>query len=469
LILFDSLLAKTKNILEASLNMNNKVKTFSKTLIGSLLLVGIISGILCAETSENRITLPSGKKIFVSGMNLAWINYGRDFADEPLDTNEYKYALQNIRVAGGNTARIWVYPNGAFAPKFDATTGLVTAPGDYSKANILKSLEIAGRMGMLVIPVISSQNLGESTQLNVNWEYNRKLLKTNAGRNAFIQNAILPLVKAVDKHPALLCWEVFNEAEGMVSGNYANGNEIGWVTKRIESIYVKKMVNAVAGAIHRAVPGVLVSNGAQTFATNSTVDGNTNWYSDASLIAAGGDELGTLDFYMVHYYPWNGVAYSPFSKHASYWKLDKPVVIGEFPADSWDKNDANKPQGFHPIYDEENIDTLYNTLYNNGYAGALSWAYFGDTYDTWLGNFETTKTAMSTLFLAHKDDIMIKQYSPPSFFGDGVLQIIYENSDKNVWTALKKDTTMDLSDYSTISVDVLIPKSSNGTFNMHIV
>jgi hypothetical protein len=48
---------------------------------------------------------------------------------------------------------------------------------------------------------------------------------------------------------------------------------------------------------------------------------------------------------------------------ASYWQLDKPIVVGEFSAKG-------------PI---EGIDIIaaYDSLYHKGYAGALSWSWQG--------------------------------------------------------------------------------------------
>ena len=64
-----------------------------------------------------------------------------------------------------------------------------------------------------------------------------------------------------------------------------------------------------------------------------------NWYSDAELVAAGGDADGTLDFYQVHSYPdWGDAAdefnsnIMPFFQPKSFWRLDKPLLVGEF----WD-------------------------------------------------------------------------------------------------------------------------------------
>ena len=413
---------------------------------------------------KNRVTLPSGRQVYVSGMNLAWISYAADVGNSPLDTSSFRIAIQDARDSGANAMHVWLSTNGAHDPVFDATTGLVKGLGTQTIANVKSMLKICGENGVLLLPVLMSHNFTESSQVGVVYANNKKLLTTDAGLQAYLDNAVTPLVKAIGVDSSLLAWEIFNEPEGMIEG-------IGWTTERITKNQMLTVVNRVAGAIHRAVPQVLVSNGAQTMATTTDIaaDGSVNWYSDASLKAIGGDADGTLDFYMAHYYPWNGAKYSPFRKTASTWGLDKPLVIGEFPAASWSLANANLPKGYHPIYDQEKIDTLFSNLYANGYAGGLSWCYFGDTYDSWLGDFNTSAPFLASLYRTNTAAIKIKDVNRAKRTGNGILEIGYDNDTGSVWSALKKDSTMDFSAFKTVSVKVLVPKSAKGAFKMHWV
>jgi len=130
---------------------------------------------------------------------------------------------------------------------------------------------------------------------------------------------------------------------------------------------VQQFINLVAGAIHRTDPLVLVSNGSWSMKVLTDVAGYTNFYSPQRLKAAGGDSLGFLDFYMVHYYPLNNpIEESPFHHPASYWKLDKPIMIGEFPALGIKHPDNSKSL---------TTEQSYEYAYNNGYAGVISWTY----------------------------------------------------------------------------------------------
>jgi hypothetical protein len=132
----------------------------------------------------------------------------------------------------------------------------------------------------------------------------------------------------------------------------------GWATYRTTEAAIQKCVNWFAAAIHAADPTVLVTNGSQTFDDCSNVSGKTNDYSDSALRSAGGRQTGTLDFYEVHYYTSNGSSNSAFTHDASYWKLDKKLVMGEFAAAATDGVAQND---------------LYTKLYSSGYDADWPW------------------------------------------------------------------------------------------------
>src|SRR5205823_1652000 len=77
-----------------------------------------------------------------------------------------------------------------------------------------------------------------------------------------------------------------------------------------------------------------------------------------------------LDYYQIHYYDWMQ-PYSTdnlFAMPAQSLKLDRPVVVGEFPAD-------------HSTV--AGLRNYLDTWYTNGYAGAWPWSFNADT--TWGG------------------------------------------------------------------------------------
>jgi hypothetical protein len=143
--------------------------------------------------------------------------------------------------------------------------------------------------------------------------------------------------------------------------------------------HLARFHNRLAGAIHRAAPGAKVTTAAHSlpYTTDAPLHIQAyrkpavNLYSDAALIAAGGDPDGTLDFYQAHTYPDWGDAKDvfnrdlmPFGQPASRYALDKPLLIGEF----WDAANGTGEGSLNAVN--------WAGLADRGYAGGLGWAYF---------------------------------------------------------------------------------------------
>lgn len=344
---------------------------------------------------SDRITLPSGEKIFLAGFNLAWIQFAADVGDAPLNATAFRAAMKAVSDSGGNVMRVWLSTNGSKDPVF-GSDGLVTGLGPRTLSNVQQMLAIAKEYKMLLMPVLLTHNFMQ-IQSGVNLANNRKMLTTDAGLKAYIDNAVVPLVTAIGNDPNLVCWEIANEAEGMVEG-------IGWTNERITKAAVQVFTNRMAGAIRRAVPGVLVSTGIVQAAY-------LNWYADAALKAAGGDADGILDFYQVHYYGWNGTSNSPFRKGAAAWSVDKPIVVGEFASSSWSPETASSSK----MQDAESVDTLLENLYKTGYAGGMFWQYQPDGGDAWMKGFVTASPSLAKFARAHKDDVAFDGASDGKF------------------------------------------------------
>jgi len=372
----------------------------------------------------------NGNKIFFSGMNLAWINYNSDVGADALDENAWRNAVQNVRAAGGNSIRWWLFNNMSTSPNINATSHLVEGLPANTIPNMKKALDIAEEYGVMVSMCLFSHNLMESA----NWGlYNgtvditaNKALFTDAGTTAFITNALTPVLNGIGNHNALMTWEIFNEAEGMTT----EGG--GWTKEKMPKADVLKFANKIASAIHSNVAsaGVLVSDGC-------VKADYLPWWSDASLIAAGGMANGTMDFMQLHYYPYyQAQAGSPFHNtrdqmQAAYDFGAKPLIVGEFPGGGW--NSATIPadsvaKGIS--YKSSNTTTIqgYRYPFANGYAGSMAWDFggFTDSYSpSILHDFAAAKPGMLALYATDSATIKIKNYTPIVASGNGVMQVTY--------------------------------------------
>ena len=350
-----------------------------------------------AQTTQDRAEgnrlIINGQPIFVSGMNIAWNNFARDVGDQQVAIALFVSQFKQIKGAGGNAVRWWLHTDGQTDPKFNESTGAVTGLGSKTIANIQQVLDSAYSYGIVVSLTLFSFDLlqNDGNKTNAQMDRNEKFLTVPANLDSYIENALRPMLDAVGSHPAIMCWEVFNEPEGMTT-------EHGWSTKKISHSHVMRFTNKIAGEVHRRTKK-MASTGIHNYS-----QGERNRYTTAKLIAAGGDNDGHLDFYMAHYYPeYGGTSESPFHNKASFWGFDKPILIGEFPAQSWGPG-----TGYSVALSGTamTITAAFEYAYSNGYAGAMSWSMTeGNTAK--FGNFNTTKPALENLYANHKSDIEV--------------------------------------------------------------
>ncbi|RNC84589.1 MAG: T9SS C-terminal target domain-containing protein [Balneola sp.] len=315
--------------------------------------ISIIFTSFAWSQSDNRISY-NDQELWLNGGNIAWVNFASDVGPGNTALDDFEAMFQQVQENGGNAMRFWVHITGGTTPTWSGNN--VTGLGDGTIEDLENILDLAWENNVSMILCLWSFDMLRIENGTTITDRAKALLEDSTLTEVYIENALVPMVEALGDHPALLAWEIFNEPEGM-------SNEFGWdFNRHVPMSAIQRFVNQTAGAIHRTDPDALVSNGSWSFhslaTTNSSV--SKNYYSDEELIAAGGDSLGILDFYMVHYYDWAGTALSPFHHDKSSWGLDKPVVVGEFGVPEDDL--FGVPQ-----------EDMYETLFQRGYAGALVW------------------------------------------------------------------------------------------------
>jgi hypothetical protein len=304
-----------------------------------------------AHADNSRVHY-NNQDLFLNGLNLAWRNFADDIGPNTSTPNvaHFEDVFSQMEVSGANVMRLWLHTNGANTPAWSGFT--VTGPGANTIADLEVILDMAWEHNISMMLCLWSFDMLRESYGTTITDRAMAILTNSTYRQSYIDNSLIPMVTALQGHPAIAAWEIFNEPEGM-------SNEFGWSgIRHVPMSDIQTFVNLCTGAIHRTDPSVLVTNGCWDMQAGTDVDGHTNYYTDARLIAAGGDTDGTLDFYCIHYYDWAGTAHSPFQHSASYWGLDKPLVIAEF-----------FPNCTYCT------STSYESLYQNGYAGALAWSW----------------------------------------------------------------------------------------------
>lgn len=326
--------------------------------------------------------------MFLSGTNLAWGQFGGDvgYGANP-NITYFNTMFAEIKAAGGNSMRWWLHTDASFTPEIETNGSCPGLSHNMTNEQIIGQMEAvldaAYANGIMVdICLFSFDMLQDDANKgwsNIDLEGNYNFLTTPSNVDSYIENALTPMVNALKDHPALLCWEVFNEPEGMASEHGWTGNQGGLFVSMSD---IQMVVNKIAGAIHRLDNKNPVTNGCWAFiALSDIAPGATqNYYRDDRLIAAGGDVDGTLDFYQVHYYSWAQTGLSPFHHDAGYWGLDKPIMVAEFHVEDT-----------YGVAAED----LYDELYHRGYFGAWGWQY--NESDLW----SDIKTSMTPLYTEH--------------------------------------------------------------------
>jgi hypothetical protein len=358
-------------------------------------------------TPSNRIEV-NGQQLWISGTNVAWVDFAGDLGPGTVKFSEFERMFRELRANGGNTVRFWMHTTGAQTPQWSGQ--MVTGPGVNTIQNLTALLDMAERYDITMLLSLWSFDMLRIANGTTFTDRAYAILTQDANRQSYIQNALIPMVNAVKGHKAILAWEIFNEAEGMSS-------EFGWdFNRHVPMSAIQKFVNQTAGAIKRTDPDAKVTTGivnptAMSDIYTATNPIQKNYYRDDRLFQAGGDADGTLDFYTFHYY---GYGDSPFVRPASYFQLDKPVFLGEF----YIKGTA----------DGITADMQFKKLYDNGYAGALSWQWvdWAQNRDNNTATWPNTLLNTQYMYSRHNADVNLSFTDKPVSYDFSATQTTIE-------------------------------------------
>ncbi|KAK2710824.1 mannan endo-1,4-beta-mannosidase-like [Artemia franciscana] len=330
----------------------------------------------------------NGQRIFFSGtwpFDSKGDYFGNDRFKDTRD--ELIEELDGIQTAGGNLVLIDVHQSSKFTPLFNVDNYVIGTDKDNTlPSDLRKYLDEAKKRNIFVHLLLTSFAFKENTLLT-NALYTDKV-------QSYIDNCLIPIVKELSGHPALLAYCVYNEPEfnmdihGVREGPFkVDFLGSSWFTIHVADIkggggyrghahypnegcnleVILRYINLLADAIHQTDPGALVSvipRSAVTINRNEEKYKNTkDIYADELLLKAGGREKGYLDFLAPKEKPWgpkdNPSSYNLpinlINNHADDFYNPKPLMIGYFAP-------VNMPPGVEPL-------TLFETAYKNGYHG----------------------------------------------------------------------------------------------------
>jgi len=176
---------------------------------------------------------------------------------------------------------------------------------------------------------------------------------------SYINNALIPMLTTLNKYDNII-WEVINEPEWCIKETPGNTNFQATLAQ------MQRFAGAIADGIHKNSRQPVTLGSASLKWNSATPAAVGNWWNDTSLRTQFPSSDAKLDFYQFHYYDWahnDQWGYDPCRVPASYWKLDKPTIVGELPATGGSFYTPNQ---------------LLDCSLKNNYWGVLFWSYAVD-------------------------------------------------------------------------------------------
>jgi hypothetical protein len=261
---------------------------------------------------------------------------------------------------GGHVLRWWVWVDGRVDPLFDSN-GKVTGLDPLFFSDLDTELQYAADNHIyLDLTLLDTSALDPAQSVNGAEEGGHAALVTDPSvQQSFLDNALKPLVQhiaASSYKGHVLAYDIMNEPERLLPGGW--GPPADFVTVSQMQTFVK----SCASYIHTYGGGALATIGSAA----------TTWMG-----------LG-LDFYCAHYNsgPGGPSGLTPPPPYASL-GLDKPCVVEEFTTADVSFGLADTAQW--------SAEWWLDTLYTEGYAGAIGWAWH-DSAGNWA-SFQPVFTA----------------------------------------------------------------------------
>ena len=342
-------------------------------LLPAMVSAILVAAIITAAQPANTIAL-NGKNYYINGINVPWNAYGSDVGThyewgDLYSPSFFTTFFQRCQSYGVNCVRLWIHCDGRTSPEFD-NSGNVTGLDTNFFSNFDDIFRIAAANNVMIMPCLWSFDMtkdftstaGKYAGLHAN------LIQDTNKTRSYINNALVPMVKRYASTCNLFAWEIINEPEWSITGP---GNTVQLVSAQ----EMERFCAMIAEAIHlNSGKMATVGSACLKWCSSLQPPAESNYWCDSSFQAVYKKPKAFLDFYEIHYYDWMFNAdwgYDPFqaTKTPAYWKLDKPTLIGECPAQSGTNYTVNQ---------------MIDSAFAHGYAGIIPWSYnANDGVGTW--------------------------------------------------------------------------------------
>lgn len=284
---------------------------------------------------------------FWAGLNYPW-KTGQDFGtggwghsgvSEPATLQEIDTDFANMAAQGVRILKWRVFSDGRYSPEF-GDAGKVTGLDESFFPDIDAALEIAARHDIYLVLTLLSSGFwtADCTSGPVRLGGHSATLADRAMRRELIDRGIVPLLEHVATSDRVVAFEIIAEPEWGIQELNSQPD----VRIKLPLSVVRDFVDEVVHAVHQHTSAM------------ATVESNrfSNMQAWQGL---------HLDYYSFSWYDWLE-PYEPLATPADVAHLDRPIVLGEYPASG------------SAYYSLPEVLDIVSGL---GYAGAFGWSFWG--------------------------------------------------------------------------------------------
>ena len=279
---------------------------------------------------------------FSVGANLPWIRYGGDFGANAWHPEgglsaggihpELRARIDALRGRGVTTIRWFLFCDGRAGIRF-ADDGTPTGLDDRVLPDLEAAVAFSSEAGVRTVFTLFDflWCAPRLTAAGVDMHGRRQVLVDERQRTLLLERVVAPVLHRFADHPAVGGWDIINEPEWATAG--LGG---GSPRRSVPFGAMKTFITDAAALVHR------------TASQPVTV----------GLASARGIDLARdcgLDFYQVHWYDHLD---TPLQRPVADLRLDKPVILGEYPTYG-----SSRPP-----------ETILQLARDAGYAGAWFWS-----------------------------------------------------------------------------------------------